>query len=425
MSQTFHDRAGLAGAAPSLVHRLLRPLAHGMQQLPFAGKAWLISLCFLLPLGLLYGAYWQQTWQAMGGLRQEQAGLRMLREMEPWLVEAQRQRRRQMAGEQERLDWPALDAHARQWRAQAHSGRWPALAMAWEGVEAAHKTLAAQQHRPLDSTQVDALEGYVKAIRAFRSAVMDASGLALDAEQASYYMALLVTEEVSSLVEMSSRSRAMAARTRTEDQGASMDEHRLYAIWQQGQDALQSLQSTSARIVAADARYRQGWNLASVQQAGQAFLDQSRAAWFDQPFSPSLEHLNPVGQQLVDEARSLAQACGHDLSVRLAEREQAVIAQWWWVTLMTAACVLLALCAFGGFYWRAVHRRRWPRRGHVACIWRPSRSGHLQRESTASAPLPHPSVHQCRTGPGGPPRTSGTRSCWRQAGSVECHPGLQ
>ena len=166
MSQTFHDRAGLAGAAPSLVHRLLRPLAHGMQQLPFAGKAWLISLCFLLPLGLLYGAYWQQTWQAMGGLRQEQAGLRMLREMEPWLVEAQRQRRRQMAGEQERLDWPALDAHARQWRAQAHSGRWPALAMAWEGVEAAHKTLAAQQHRPLDSTQVDALEGYVKAIRA-------------------------------------------------------------------------------------------------------------------------------------------------------------------------------------------------------------------------------------------------------------------
>lgn len=76
--------------------------------LRFGAKAGLISLAFLLPLGLLAFAYVPNSQETMAFARHELAGVAVIAQLEPWMIEVQKQRRLLLPGLSTRVDLDAI-----------------------------------------------------------------------------------------------------------------------------------------------------------------------------------------------------------------------------------------------------------------------------------------------------------------------------
>jgi len=72
------------------------PWAPGVRlfrRITFRSKALLVSACFFTPLAMLVHAYLQNVQASLAVTSQERAGVALIKTIEPWLIEAQKQRR--------------------------------------------------------------------------------------------------------------------------------------------------------------------------------------------------------------------------------------------------------------------------------------------------------------------------------------------
>src|SRR5471030_2329884 len=77
------------------------PWAPGVRlfrKITFRSKALLVSACFFIQLALLVQAYLHNVQSSLAVTAQERVGVAMLQAIEPWVIEAQKQRRLVMSG---------------------------------------------------------------------------------------------------------------------------------------------------------------------------------------------------------------------------------------------------------------------------------------------------------------------------------------
>ena len=328
------------------------PWAPGVRlfrKITFRSKSLLVSACFFIPLALLVIAYLQNVQASLAVTAQERVGVAMIQALEPWLIEAQKQRRLVMSGMATSPDLPAIDT-ARQ-PAQA------LIAAAPEGVdvrstladvqkaEAALAAANAQDRKGLHG----ALQAYVEAVQTLRANILDASQLSLDPEQATYYLMFASTTIAPDVIESISRSRGMAGAADRE-KATPQDIRELYAVWSSGKNELATLQDQLARATQAESGIGRDLPLAEVLETGKAFHELSAHEWFGDVFAGSVALLNPPGQRSIDALRKFS-TDGLSLLDRLlkARSDSAVLARN--VTMaVTILSLLVAVYLFHSFF---------------------------------------------------------------------------
>ncbi len=302
------------------------PWAPGVRlfrRLGFGAKAALVSLGFLVPMSMLLWAYLASSAHIVHTTRQERAGVAMLRAMEPWLIEVQKQRRLLLSGQQAAVDVPAID------RALA-----PVQALAdqrTDGLDAqaalararqAHDAVVAAATRGNDLAGMAApIQAYVEAVQGFRNDLLDVSQLSLDPELTTYYLMNVAGVATSDVIESVSRSRAMAAVVER-DGPTPAAVRTLYHLVADGGQAQEAVVDQLHRAGLADPSLASALS-APVQAAAaaeHAYLEAADQHWFNQPFSADIAAMNVPGQQVVDTLRALAHDCTEALDVRLAAR---------------------------------------------------------------------------------------------------------
>ncbi|WOB10833.1 methyl-accepting chemotaxis protein [Piscinibacter gummiphilus] len=286
------------------------PWAPGVRlfrRLSFQAKAALVSIGFLLPLLMLLGAYLKNVQDSIDFTTRERAGLTLLAKIEPWLIEVQKQRRLVLSGMSPKVDVAAIDATLRSVQV-AIAGRPEGVDVtgALADVLKVHASVADAVAAGADARRGGVpIQAYVDAVRAMRQTVLDRSGLALDPEQATYYLMLVSTTVVSDVIESVSRSRGLAGAA--EPDGSNAQQLReLYGVWHSGEQQLHSTRDALDRAQQAEASLASRVPHTQALGAARTFFDQSRAAWFGPGFRPDVQALNGPGQVAVDELRALS-----------------------------------------------------------------------------------------------------------------------
>ncbi|MBS0446763.1 MAG: hypothetical protein JSR59_12535 [Proteobacteria bacterium] len=249
----------------------------------------------------------------------------MVRAVEPWLIEVQKQRRLVLSGMQEKVDLGAIETAQREARKLIDAGPAgvdvkPALADALKAQEAVRAAAA-------DANAVGgALQAYVDAMLSLRTSALDASQLSLDPEQATYYLMAASTDTVSSVIESVSHSRATSGAI---DRGgvATPDQlRRLYAVRSAGVERLATVSDQLGRAAAAEPSVRERLKADDALKTAQAFYAAADAAWFGKSFAGSVQALNGPGQAAVDALRKLSadgtQLLDELLQARIAATER-------------------------------------------------------------------------------------------------------
>ena len=320
-------------------HGIWAPGVRLFRRLGFKSKAAWISAVFLVPLGLLAWAYLVASQSTIEFARHERAGVTLLRAIEPWVIETQKQRRLLLSGAQAQPDLAALEA--RRAEAQAAVAARPAgldLLADWQKVQRLHEAVAARGDRAAGAT-ADALQAYIEGVRDFRRTVLDQSQLTLDPDQDTFYLMNLATDVVSDVIESVSRSRAVAGSLH--DEPAPRELRTLYGHWFMGQSRMaqvhESLQRAHAGNPAVMARL--GEREATASRATVAFQEAAGQAWFGDSFNADAQQLNTLGQAAVDGLRVL----GAESLTLLDELLQARIDRTETQRNLLAAVVALAL----------------------------------------------------------------------------------
>jgi len=317
----------------------------------FTTKAALVSFAFLVPLVLLLFAYLQTVQQSLEFTRTERAGIKLLAQIEPWLIEVQKQRRLVVSGTVPGVDMPAIDATLRPVQAlfdarpDGLDGK-DALAKALQS----HQAVAAAARGSSDPKQLaEPMQAYVDAVRGLRNAVLDLSNLSLDPEQATYYVMSASTTVVSDVIESVSRSRGMAGAD--DRDGQSVQRSRLlYAGWYAGKQQLDALSDQVARAAAAEPSVAARLPVSDAVLAAKAFYDASERAWFGERFTGSVDALNPVGERATDALRKVS-SDGIQLLDQLLDARAASATQLRNLTLtITVLSLLTVLYLFYCFF---------------------------------------------------------------------------
>ncbi|URI08314.1 methyl-accepting chemotaxis protein [Aquincola tertiaricarbonis] len=327
------------------------PWAPGVRlfrRLRFSGKAVLVSVAFLVPLVLLMVSYLQGVGESLSFTRKELAGVQMLRKIEPWLIEVQKQRRRVLSGEMPRPDMAAIEQLMRPVQAlvQARPEGVDAAATVAQALQA-HQALAQAADAPGQVAQ--RLQAYVDALRSMRSSVLDVSGLSLDPEQATYYLMTASALTAPELIEGISRSRGLSGALARE--GATPAGVRdLYAAWYTAAKAVDGLTDDLRRAAQAEPEVATRLDVEAAVKPARAFLDAAAKPWFGEAFQADVQALNPTGQAAVDALRKLSAEGTVMLEELLRDREARVLLNRNLTLAFTAGSLLLGMYLFYAFY---------------------------------------------------------------------------
>jgi methyl-accepting chemotaxis protein len=312
----------------------------------FPTKAALISCAFLVPLTLLLGFYLRDVWASMDFTARERAGVALLRHLEPWLVEVQKQRRMVLGGDA-RVNVAAIDDKIAPVR-EAVSRRPEGVDLTAQlGDLLKHHEVLLEAVRQGGDTGT-ALQAYVDAILTLRDRTLDASQLSLDPEQATYYLMSMSTTELAEVVESVSRSQGMAGAAGTDPTAQQLRE--LYAVWHRGKWHLQRMADQFGRAVEAEPSLREQVPLLDAIQAAEAFHVVSEGFWFGREFQPSVQALEASGQVTVDALRKVGTAGLDELDRLLAERNDHSRRNMVLTLVLVALALAVVAYLFRSFY---------------------------------------------------------------------------
>ncbi|MCE4557602.1 methyl-accepting chemotaxis protein [Roseateles cellulosilyticus] len=274
------------------------------RRVKFSVKAGMISLAFLVPLTLLTAAYLLSAQNAIDFAQHELAGAELIKRVEPWLVEVQKQRRLLLSGQTAQLDGPAIQSRLDTFKALARTHP-DGLDLDAEltKVEQLHATLL----RDGQSTAVEAaLQAYVDALLDLRTTVLDRSKLTLDPDQDTYYLMALSTDITSAVIESVSHSRAMAGAAARHGTADAATLRRLYGVVYAGQLRAGDIQGAVDRASQVTPMAAKRLPTQQAIDATRAFYAAADASWFKGEFSADNDRLDAPGQLAVDTLRKLA-----------------------------------------------------------------------------------------------------------------------
>ncbi|MET0517770.1 MAG: hypothetical protein ABW005_02935, partial [Burkholderiaceae bacterium] len=312
---TVADFSRFAGSARDRFFSHHGPWALGVRlfrRLRFGAKAGLISLAFLLPLGLLALAYLRASQETIAFARHELAGVEALVRLEPWLLEVQNQRRQVLAGLSARPDMAAIDERIRPLR-ELLASRPDGLDLHAElaKVDAMHQALSALLTQGGATAKPEemaaALQAYINGLSELRTTALDRSNLTLDPDQDTYYLMTLATDSVSQVIEAISRTRALAGAAGRSGRVEAASLRQLFGVWYAGNERVAGISQAAAR--AAEANPEVGRRLKPQEAVGvtQRYFAAAAAAWFSADFDAHVQALDAPGDQAVDGLRELAQ----------------------------------------------------------------------------------------------------------------------
>ena len=331
-------------------HGIWAPGVRLFRRLDFTVKALIVSICFMVPLSALLVAYLGQAAASLTLTRQELSGLEMLRAMEPWAIEVQKQRRLVLSGLADRPDLDAIGKASDKARVLIRAKR--------EGVDADAALAAAErcQDELKDAVARDhgpalqaPLEKCVDALLGLRGKVLDASQLSLDPEQATYYLMLASTSQMSEALESISLGRGLA---HVVGQGGARpaDLLRLHDAWHDGQQALAGLEDSMSRAEQMVPGLTRTVGLETVRSAMKTYADAAAASWFGEHFDANVAGLAAPGQQAVDALRKFSLAAMDELGRLLGEREAQMVRGRQITLAVVVVSLLTAAYLFHSFY---------------------------------------------------------------------------
>ncbi|MFN3305417.1 MAG: hypothetical protein ACK44A_17120, partial [Roseateles sp.] len=288
------------------------------RNLRFATKAWLISLAFLVPLALLAFAFLRSQQATIEFARHELAGAAVIGKLEPWLIEAQRQRRLLLSGLTATLDWTAIEKQQAQVRALVDSlPHGLDLRRELAAVEAQQQALKAQSAGAGADALEAPLQEFVEALRQFRATVLDRSNLTLDPDQDSYYLMSLSTDVLTDVIESISRSRALAGAAARRGATTPRQLHGLYGVWYLGRERVAAITQAASHAGEANADVARRLQPEEAVKAALAFYEASAQSWFQGEFDADVQRLSQPGQAAVDSLRALGKRANELLVERL------------------------------------------------------------------------------------------------------------
>lgn len=328
------------------------PWAFGVKlfrKLNFSSKAGLISLVFLAPLVLLAGAYLQNSQESIDFATRERAGVAVLRAVEPWVIEVQKQRRLTLSGQQPGPDIGAISTRLAEVRkAVAQSGLDLSNELSSiESLQAAAATIDGKQSGDDGAVK---LQAYVDAAIAVRTALLDKSNLTLDPDQDTYYLMTLASDVTSDVIEAVSRSRALAGRLGRIDNPAPAEVRQLFGVWYHGSVREPAMTEAAKHAFDANPSLKKRIPVEDAAQATREFLAASSKAWFEGTFEAKTAELNVPGQRAVDALRKLTSESTAALDELLQARIDRITGARNLLLGISIACVLVAAYLFYAFY---------------------------------------------------------------------------
>ncbi len=321
------------------------------RKLKFAAKAGLISLAFLVPLLIVAAVYVRDGQATIDFARHELAGVAMVAKIEPWLIEAQKQRRLVLSGVAQKIDWDAIARQQAEVRAIVDSmphGLDLRTEMARvDQQQQAVRTLSAQSD--VDALEVP-LQSYIDALEEFRTLTLDRSNLTLDPDQDTYYLMSMSTGAITDVIESISRSRAMAGSAARRGATAPAQLHELYGVWYSGKGRIIAITQAAQRAGEANAEVRSKLQAEEAATAAHAFYDASAKSWFGPEFSADVQELSQPGQAAVDALRALAARSNKMLGELVQARIDGVASMRNTILATMAVSLLIAAYLFYAFY---------------------------------------------------------------------------
>ena len=320
------------------------------RRMGFAGKASLISLAFLVPLVIVAWTWLSEINADIDFARQERTGVSVVAKVEPWLVEVQRQRRRVMAGQEAEPDMGAIEA-ARKAVATVVAAQEDALhtEKALRALQPLHDALQLTAKQP-GAARDQAFQAYVDGVAAFRVTVLDHSLLTLDPDQDTYYLMSLATDSVARTVESISRGRSLAGAALKAGQLDPANARLLYAVWREGEGAIDTMQSHLARAAVVLPGVGKQLKFDAALQASKNYLATAEKAWFGPEFRNDQAAMDKVGQEAVDALRATSAAAVALLDQRLGERVAGFERKRATIAALMGFFVLLAGYLFYSFF---------------------------------------------------------------------------
>ena len=321
------------------------------RKLKFASKAGLISLAFLVPLAVLAAAFVRNSQATIDFARHELAGVAVIAKLEPWLVEAQKQRRLILSGDGAKIDWDAIAQRQKELRTVIDSlpdglDLRPDLAKV-ERQQDALKALSSQA----GAASIEApLQAYVEAFRELRTVALDHSNLTLDPDQDSFYLMSLSTDVLSDVIESISRSRALAGAAAARGATAPAQLRELYGIWYTGRERLAAITQAADRAGETNADVRRRLLPEEAVAAARTFYDASAESWFKGEFNANVQALSQPGQAAVDSLRKLGSRANEQLAELLQARIDAASSMRNLILAVIAVSLFAAAYLFYAFY---------------------------------------------------------------------------
>jgi hypothetical protein len=289
-------------------HGLLAPGVRLFRKLQFGAKAVLISLAFVVPLVMLGVSYVRGGQDTIDFATHELAGVSVIVQIEPWLIEVQKQRRLLLSGLSPKLDMDAIAAK-RKPVVEVAAGLPDGLDIRTElaAVERLHAALEAQNSAGSSAASLaQPLQAYVDAVRDLRTTALDRSQLTLDPDQDTYYLMSLSTDVISDVIESISRSRAIAGAAGSAGAADAAAIRQLYGVWYYGHERIGAIKQAATHAGENNPEVRSRIKADDVTATVQTFYDASAKAWFGEAFSADVKALGEPGQLAVDGLRKLA-----------------------------------------------------------------------------------------------------------------------
>ena len=312
----------------------------------------LISLAFLVPLLVLGWTYLATTQASLEFTQREQIGVKLLQRIEPWVIEAQKQRRMRLSGLSSQLDEGALkqaqDQFLAAYRPQAHLLK---LEPGLQAVQAAQQAaVMAGAQAQLDDTAAESIQRYVDALQSLRGQMLDQTDLTLDPDQDTFYLMMIASEPTATVIESISRSRAMAGLYEARNQAKEGEIRELYAVRHLGMFHLEEIEGDYQKAVDANPDIAKRFKVEEAMQAARGFYQASAQAWFGDTFSAQVKALGEPGQRAVDQLRQVSQQSAAMLAELLQARVDQLQRKRWQIGVVVAACIGLAFYLFLAFF---------------------------------------------------------------------------
>jgi methyl-accepting chemotaxis protein len=186
-------------------------------------------------------------------------------------------------------------------------------------------------------------------VRRVSTDVLDASQLSLDPEQATYYLMLASTSQVSEAIEAVSHSRGLSALV-AGSQPRATDLMTLHDLWHDGAQSMKAMNDQVARADAAAPGIAKDLPFDAAATAMATFRDASARRWFGPAFDADVAGLQAPGQAAVDALRAFSRAGVEKLDAMLVDRESSATRGRNLTIAVTIGSLLMVLYLFHSFF---------------------------------------------------------------------------